>query len=51
VPEIVEHGSNWHKIVYVIKMPAGTNFVRIVFPESQHFWTPQLGEVVLTTSP
>jgi hypothetical protein len=46
-----DKGGDWHKFVYEVSVPAGTNYVRVIFPTSSKYWTPQLGQVVLSTAP
>lgn len=49
-PTINDVGGDWNKITYVLNLPGGVNYVRANFPVSTYHWTPQLGQVVLSTS-
>ena len=49
-PTINDAGGNWNKFAYGVSVPAGANYVRIIFPVSGNYWTPQLGQVVLSTN-
>lgn len=45
-PAITDHGGNWRRIDYSGNVPAGTNYLRITFPNSsKSASTPQLGQV------
>ena len=48
-PTINDAGGDWHKYVYSVSLPAGANYIRIIFPVSTKYWTPQLGQVLLAT--
>jgi mono/diheme cytochrome c family protein len=49
-PSISNQGGDWIKIVYTLNLPAGTNYVRVVFPNNTTSWTPQIGEVSYSSS-
>jgi hypothetical protein len=44
-PTIANLGGEWIKVIYTLNLPAGTNFVRVVFPNNTISWTPQISEV------
>lgn len=45
-PTIVDRGGDWRRIDYTLTLPAGTNHVRVTFPNaSAHTWNPQIGQV------
>ncbi|MFN8537524.1 MAG: cellulase family glycosylhydrolase [Thermomicrobiales bacterium] len=55
-PTVTDRGGDWKRIDYALTLPAGTNFVRVTFPNiSAYEWTPQIGQVSYsrsaTTSP
>ena len=50
VPTIIDAGGDWHKFVYQLNLPAGANYVRVIFPTSTNHWTPQLGQIVLSSA-
>jgi hypothetical protein len=44
-PSIANLGGEWIKVIYTLSLPAGTNFVRVVFANNTISWTPQISEV------
>ncbi|GCE24153.1 cellulose binding domain-containing protein [Dictyobacter kobayashii] len=44
-------GGNWTHIQYTVNVPAGTNYVKVVFPtDASNAWDPQISQVTLTYS-
>ena len=43
-------GGAWTKVRYTLQLPPGTTFMRIVYPYSAQYWSPQIGEVSYTTA-
>ena len=40
-------GKNWRRVQYTLNLPAGANYVRVVFPASGRTWNPEVGSVTL----
>jgi hypothetical protein len=45
---ISNQGGEWTKVVYTLSLPAGSNYVRVVFPNNTTSWTPQIGAVQMS---
>jgi len=48
-PTITDEPGNWDRVTYVLNMPPGTNYVRVVYPANTIVWTPQLGQMILSS--
>lgn len=46
-PYIFNAGGDWIKVVYYGWLPPGTNFLKVEFPSSGIYWTPQVSQVML----
>lgn len=50
-PAVADRGGDWKRIDYTLALPAGTNYVRVTFPNiSAYEWTPQIGQVSYSRS-
>ena len=50
-PTVTDRGGDWKRIDYALTLPAGTNFVRVTFPNiSAYDWTPQIGQVAYSSA-
>ena len=47
----VDRGGEWQRMDYALTLPAGTNFVRVTFPNTgANAWTPQIGQVTYSSA-
>ena len=47
----VDRGGDWQRMDYTLTLPAGTNFVRVTFPNTgANAWTPQIGQVTYSSN-
>lgn len=51
-PVITRTATNWRKVDYEVRPPAGTNYLRMVWPTGgANNWTPQIGSVAFSGNP
>ena len=51
-PTAIRTASNWRKVDYEVRPPAGTNYLKMVFPVGgANNWNPQISSVAFSSNP